>query len=197
MVKKFRSVLEKYDAKGNRNLPTVEEDAIERDTTLEGLLIGPGRAAASAIKNAINKKAQSRKFDTPEIGSLSEMNRRRNMGFPGKSPKEILAEQEARGNLSLMNKAAERAAEKGMRRGYGEMGAEIVDREIINRKNTPKEKEPEGISGGFTFPETPSNFKKGGKVKKMASGGMVAKVSSASKRADGIAKRGKTRGKLY
>ena len=40
-------------------------------------------------------------------------------------------------------------------------------------------------------------FKRGGKVKKMASGGMVPKVSSASKRADGIAKRGKTRGKLY
>ena len=36
-------------------------------------------------------------------------------------------------------------------------------------------------------------YKKGGKVKKMASGG---KVSSASKRADGIAKKGKTRGKM-
>jgi len=42
-----------------------------------------------------------------------------------------------------------------------------------------------------------SAMKRGGKVKKMASGGMVAKVSSASKRADGIAKRGKTRGKIY
>jgi hypothetical protein len=36
-------------------------------------------------------------------------------------------------------------------------------------------------------------FKKGGKVKKMASGG---KVSSASKRADGIAIRGKTKGRI-
>jgi hypothetical protein len=186
MAKKFRSVLEKYDAKGNRNLPTVEEDAIERDTTLEGLLIGPGKAAASAIKNAINKKAQTRKFDTPEIGSSlppSGLDPWKNVGFH-KKPKEILAEQEARGNLSLMNKAAKRATEKGMRRGYGEMGAEIVDREIVNRKNTPKEKEPEGISGGFTFSETPSDFKKGGKV-------------SASSRGDGIAKRGKTRGKMY
>jgi hypothetical protein len=180
MAEKFKSVLEKYDAKGNRRLPTPEEQAIERDTTLEGLLIGPGRAAASAIKNAINKKAQSRKFDTPEIGSYSEMGRHHNIGFPGKSPREILAEQEARNNLGLMNKAYERAAEKGMRRIYGEAGAEIVD-----RKNSVKEKEPEGISGGFTFPETPSNFKKGGKVK------------SASRRGDGIAQRGKTRGKMY
>ena len=38
-----------------------------------------------------------------------------------------------------------------------------------------------------------SAMKRGGKVKKMASGGMT---SSASKRADGIAVKGKTRGKM-
>jgi len=37
-------------------------------------------------------------------------------------------------------------------------------------------------------------YKRGGSVKKMASGGMT---SSASKRADGIATKGKTRGKMY
>jgi hypothetical protein len=179
MAGKFKSVLEKYDEKGNRSLPTPEEQAIERDTTLEGLLIGPGRAAASAIKNAINKKAQSRKFITPEIGSHSRLDPWKNVGFQ-KSPREILAEQEARNNVGLMNRAYERAVEKGMRRNYGEVAAEIVD-----RLNSVKEKEPEGISGGFTFPETPSNFKKGGKVK------------SASRRGDGIAQRGKTRGKMY
>jgi hypothetical protein len=36
-------------------------------------------------------------------------------------------------------------------------------------------------------------YKKGGKVKKYASGGAV---STASKRADGIASKGKTRGKM-
>ena len=183
MAKKFRSVLEKYDAKGNRNLPTAEEDAIEQDTTLEGLLIGPGRAAVSAIKNAINKKAQSRKFDTPEIGSHSGINRHGNINFPGKSPKEILSEQEARSDKGAMIRAAERAAEKGARRSYGEFGEYIAN----NKMNAAKEKEQEqeGISGGFTFSETPSDFKKGGKVK------------SASRRGDGIAQRGKTRGKMY
>ncbi len=39
-----------------------------------------------------------------------------------------------------------------------------------------------------------TGFKKGGAVKKMASGGMTS--SSASKRADGIAQRGKTKGKM-
>jgi hypothetical protein len=39
----------------------------------------------------------------------------------------------------------------------------------------------------------PGGYKKGGKVKKMASGG---KVSSASKRADGCATKGKTKGRM-
>jgi hypothetical protein len=41
-----------------------------------------------------------------------------------------------------------------------------------------------------------SAMKKGGKVKKMASGGMTSKVSSASRRADGIATKGKTKGRF-
>lgn len=41
-----------------------------------------------------------------------------------------------------------------------------------------------------------SAMKKGGKVKKMSSGGMTSGASSASKRADGIAVKGKTRGKI-
>lgn len=46
--------------------------------------------------------------------------------------------------------------------------------------------------GGYDASE---GMKRGGKVKKMASGGSV-KRSSASSRADGIATRGKTRGKI-
>lgn len=48
----------------------------------------------------------------------------------------------------------------------------------------------EGYRPNFTM------MKKGGTVKKMASGGSTSKVSSASKRGDGIASRGKTRGKF-
>lgn len=47
-----------------------------------------------------------------------------------------------------------------------------------------------GMKGEFNPKDLRSDFKKGGKIKKMASGG---KVSSASKRADGCAIRGKTR----
>ena len=57
-----------------------------------------------------------------------------------------------------------------------------------------------GMQGGPTAKELEKyesskvGFKYGGKVKKMASGGMT--VSKASSRADGIAQRGKTRGKI-
>jgi hypothetical protein len=39
-------------------------------------------------------------------------------------------------------------------------------------------------------------MKRGGRVKKMASGGMTSKVSSASRRGDGIATKGKTKGRF-
>jgi hypothetical protein len=39
-------------------------------------------------------------------------------------------------------------------------------------------------------------MKRGGKVKKMAKGGMTSKMSSASRRGDGIATKGKTRGRM-
>jgi hypothetical protein len=47
----------------------------------------------------------------------------------------------------------------------------------------------------FNEDEAEVVFKRGGTTKRMASGGMS--VSKASSRADGIAQRGKTRGKLY
>jgi len=49
------------------------------------------------------------------------------------------------------------------------------------------------ISANVDNPGYSTGMKKGGKVKKMASGGMTA---SASKRADGIAQRGKTKGRV-
>jgi hypothetical protein len=53
------------------------------------------------------------------------------------------------------------------------------------------------LGGSRGYDEAGNPMKKGGKVKKMASGGMTSKVSSASKRADGIASRGKTNCKMY
>ena len=186
MAKKFRSVLEKYDAKGNRNLPTAEEQAIEQDTTLEGLLIGPGRAAASAIKNAIDKKAQARKFDTPKIGSnveaidkdrrLVEEYRTKDWSktpfkrnpFPEPSPKELERIARKKDLLKIIG-VGEDVGSKAANNVSGQIGFDIGSQYAeANRQN----------AAGDTY-------KKGGKIK------------SASRRGDGIAQRGKTRGKMY
>ena len=53
-------------------------------------------------------------------------------------------------------------------------------------------------TGNMSTPALPpgATFKRGGKVKKMASGGMTSKSSTASRRGDGIAQRGKTKGRM-
>ena len=79
-------------------------------------------------------------------------------------------------DLSKRATREERMAEEGL--SPAEALAEI-------ERRGPKRWQAEGVS----------EWKRGGKVKKMASGGTTR--SSASKRADGIAQRGKTRGKMY
>jgi hypothetical protein len=81
----------------------------------------------------------------------------------------------------------------------------LQDEEIdqIRRDTDASEKARRAYSGryedGTRLPDDEpykgDGMKRGGKVKKMASGGMTSKASSASKRGDGIAQRGKTRGK--
>jgi hypothetical protein len=71
------------------------------------------------------------------------------------------------------------------------------------QKSFDTEREPEPLASpnkpgtNISYENTETSdmsMKRGGKVKKMASGGMTSKASS---RADGIASRGKTRGKMY
>jgi hypothetical protein len=73
-----------------------------------------------------------------------------------------------------------------------ERGAERNIRDVMRESGGGggKAKVDEDLNAGA------SAMKRGGKVKKMASGGMTSKASSASKRADGIATKGKTRGKI-
>jgi hypothetical protein len=89
------------------------------------------------------------------------------------------------------------------RNQYRVSGKEMVDKqdEATRRDKTMAAYTPrrdanakarEMLSSGMGD-EAGNAMKRGGKVKKMASGGSV---SSASKRADGIASRGKTRGKM-
>jgi len=90
-------------------------------------------------------------------------------------------------------------------RGFGPL---VAKRELLKRSEEGEFAAPgygdlgqfAGSSGGkeerLDAMEYEGDYKRGGKVKKMASGGMTSKVSSASNRADGIAQRGKTKGRM-
>jgi hypothetical protein len=108
---------------------------------------------------------------------------------------------------SGLGSAAEKAAN---RRDKVELSkdakARLDEEEVDNyrRETDANEKARREYSGryedGTRLPDEESykgdGMKRGGRVKKMASGGMTSGASSASKRADGIATKGKTRGKM-
>lgn len=84
---------------------------------------------------------------------------------------------------SVTGSAREDAKADRFRRGLDELSAkQMAEKNLRERGNK------------FLFAD--DAMKRGGRVKKMASGGSV-KSSTASKRGDGIALRGKTRGKIY
>jgi hypothetical protein len=58
-----------------------------------------------------------------------------------------------------------------------------------NSKYNESDRQEGGVRGE-------SGYKRGGKVKSMSSGGSTSKTPSASRRADGIAQRGKTKGRM-
>ena len=86
---------------------------------------------------------------------------------------------------SVTGSAREDAKADRFRRGLDELSAkQMAEKNLRERGNK------------FLFAD--DAMKRGGRVKKMASGGSVkSSVSSASRRGDGIAQRGKTRGKMY
>ena len=75
---------------------------------------------------------------------------------------------------------------------YGSFGAAIPGTRSL-KKDEEEEKRRMEEQAAAEQAAAKGGMRKGGKVKKMAKGGSVG---SASKRADGIATRGKTRGRM-
>jgi hypothetical protein len=76
--------------------------------------------------------------------------------------------------------------------------ARLDEEEVDNyrRETEAEDKARKAYSGKDEESYKGDGMKRGGRVKKMASGGMTSGASSASKRADGIAVKGKTRCKI-
>lgn len=182
MAEKYKSVLEKYNEGRTRRVPTAEEEAIEPVYPEEYLVSGPGKAVASGLrskaeKTVANAAARYRIAQTrigeraPDIEAIKDSLHARKTIKNYLADDELaeIAKQEAKQTLKkeFLNKA-ESSAGRGFRDYNGEIGNTLGGRMYEQRQN----------AAGDTY-------KKGGKVK-----------STASSRGDGVAQRGKTRGKL-
>lgn len=191
-----KSVLEKYydDEAKKRRAPTskeMEQDAIEPDTTLEGLLIGPGRAAASAIAKGVSKLANKAEvFMRPKVqnslyaeipgGTRSGQYAVRNV----RSPEEIEAIKESGYMLpkegGKQQKYFTQTDNMRTNNSFGDNSVIRVPVDKVPANRAVSRKDVEMYNRDSNKFEA---LKKGGKV------------SSASSRADGCAQRGKTKGR--
>jgi hypothetical protein len=185
MAEKYKSVLEKHNedlARKNRR-PTAEEEAIEPVYPEEYLVGGPGKAAASGLRSKAEKTvanaasryriAQTRIGErAQDINEVKEQLKNRAALKNRPMYKEVFGDDEAKQAKQRLVKEisnkAESSAQRSWRDFHGEIGNTLGNEMYQQRQN----------AAGDTY-------KKGGKVK-----------STASSRGDGIASRGKTRGKL-
>jgi len=184
MAEKYKSVLEKYNENRTHRVPTAEEEAIEPVYPEEYLVGGPGKAVASgfmgsgktakAVKDASRYRiAQTRIGErAQDIDEVKEQLKNRAVFRNRPMYKEVFgdyeAEQARQMALQKIKDTAKRSTNRSSTNFFGEAGNAIGNE--VYRQN-------ENAAG--------DTYKKGGKVK-----------STASSRGDGIASRGKTRGKL-
>jgi hypothetical protein len=178
MADQYKSALESYnEGLRPRRLPTAEEQAIEPVYPEEYLVGGPGKAVASSFLGSGRKAAKDasrERIANVKIGS----NLIQKPSFPDLLPPDRLAKykEAAKKKSEQINRiknqqkilnAGEQSVERASKNVFGETGYNVGSMAAEERRN----------AAGDTY-------KKGGKV------------SSASKRGDGCAVRGKTKGKF-
>jgi hypothetical protein len=154
----YKSVLEKFPPRGSKaHLDMMEkQQALETDTTLEGLLAAPVRgamAAKGAVKSIIAPGTVGKNVarDEKQRDLIAEYVK--NTGrHPFEAPADVVAKQ------------------RDVRR-------------LTNAGKNVLENTAGNLAGNISFDAVAPEYKRGGKV-------------TASSRADGIAQRGKTRGKM-
>lgn len=192
------------------NLPGLRDDVVARDRedtakAKKGREVDSSKltgGAKDAVREA-GKRAENRKVGRRGAGVAAF-----EIGYGvGRAIDEKTGLGKKMVEKSGLGSAAEKAAS---RRDKVELSkdakARLDEEEVDNyrRETDANEKARREYSGryedGTRLPDKESykgdGMKRGGRVKKMASGGMTSGVSSASKRADGIAVKGKTRGKM-
>ena len=151
------------------------------DFSAAGNKLTYGTSKAPAIKG--KEPAATRERIEPHMGDLKDINPRKPADTSTK-------------RLGVSN--APRLGGRGSGGGGGGggsgtrqlmLGSDLDPKTLMRENRSPRDDDESRFAD-----EGNPNFKRGGKVKKYAKGGSVG---SASKRADGIATKGKTRGKIY
>ena len=181
MAGKYKSVLEKYNEDKKPRLPTPEEEAIEPVYPEEYLVGGPGKAVASGFigsgKKAAKDAARYRMAQTrigeraPDMEAVKDSLHARETikNYLGDGELSEIAKQEAKQALKKgALKQTEQSVDRASKDFFGE-GGNLIGNEIYQQRQN---------AAGDTY-------KKGGKVK-----------STASSRGDGVAQRGKTKGRI-
>jgi len=175
------------------NLPGLNDDVIER--AREDL----AKAKKGRDVDSSNLKGGA-KESVREAGTRA---RNRNLGRMGAAQAAFSAGYEAGRELDERTGLGKKMVDKS---GIGDLVDKAVNmrdkvklsKEAQRRVGEGETKSEDTDMGKYEPRRTEGDFgayKRGGAVKKMASGGMTSKVSSASKRADGIAQRGRTKGR--
>jgi len=138
----------------------------------------------------------------PPVTALSRINETGGASTPSARATDALAvgsraNQAAYKKAQLETQAANAQAQARMMRQGSPMAASRRNAGMPGYDEAGNPISMRSMAGQRGFDEAGNKMKRGGMVKKMASGGMTSsKPSTASSRGDGIAQRGKTRGKL-
>ena len=182
MVKQYKSVLEKHnESLKPRRLPTPEEQAIEPVYPEEYLIGGPGKAVASGFRSSAEKAAakEAARYRIAQtkigeraldINEVKEQLKNTAALKNNKMYKDLVRDEEAKQSkqfaLQRLKNLTKKSSDRSQKNFFGEAGTHIGGAMADENRN----------AAGDTY-------KKGGKV-------------SASSRGDGVAQRGKTKGRL-
>jgi hypothetical protein len=184
------------------NLPGLKDDVVARDRedtakAKKGREVDSSKLSGGA-KDAVReagKRAENRKVGRRGAGVAAF-----EIGYgAGRAIDEKTGLGKKMVDKSGLGSAAEKAANMRNKVELSKDAKARLDEEEVDnyrRETEAEDKARKAYSGKDEESYKGDGMKRGGRVKKMASGGMTFKASSASRRADGIATKGKTRGKM-
>jgi hypothetical protein len=157
----------------------------------------PAAVAAKPTAPAVSKGSQGDDALSRRIGSAARLSNKdkSNLGVSDRAAL-LAAEYEPMGKGKIDKQNATGAVAKSAKDDIDETKLSLSERIKLSRERSKSGSGPTDKRSVNERMRETFGLKKGGAVKKMASGGSV-KSSTASKRGDGIALRGKTRGKIY